>query len=354
MAKYWDRVREITADFAPRHYICKKAVTPLTELDGNLDKPFWADAPWSELFEDIEDTSCLIEGGAPAPRPRPNKNTRMKMKWDENYLYVGAKLMEDQIWAYQTERDSVIFFDNDFEVFIDMDGDTHLYYEFEMNARNTVWDLLLPKPYRDGAPAMNSFDYQGLKTAVHIEGSLNDPTAENKFWSVEIAFPMEVLLQCCGDNLPKPGNYWRIDFSRVEWQAEVKDGKYQRVINPETGKPYPEDNWIWSPTGIVDMHCPERWGFLVFADENGAKSFTIPRDEYIKWELRKLYYRERNLFADTGAFTTNFDALRGEDDWSIAPQFMVSPTEFDIWTESADGSGDWHIRTDGLVYLFKK
>ncbi len=352
MAQYWDKVKEVTAEFAPRHYICKKATAPLLELDGNLDKPFWQDAPWSELFEDIEDTSCLIEGGQKSPRPRPHKNTRMKMKWDENYLYVGAKLEEDQIWAYQTERDSVIFFDNDFEVFIDMDNDTHLYYEFEMNALNTVWDLLLPKPYRDGAPAMNSFDYQGLKTAVHIEGKLNDPTAENKFWSVEIAFPMEVLNQCAGDNTAKVGNYWRIDFSRVEWQAEVKDGKYQRVINPETGKPYPEDNWIWSPTGIVDMHCPERWGFLVFAEADSEQGFEIPRDEYIKWELRKLYYRERNLFAKTGKFTTDFAALKGEDSFTIEPQFMVSPTEFDIWCDNADKTASWHIRTDGLVYLF--
>lgn len=351
MANYWGHVTEITDDFAPRHYICKKAAFPLTDLDGNLDKPFWADAAWSDLFEDIEDTSCLVKGGSPAPRPRPRKDTRMKMKWDENYLYVGAKLYEDQIWAYQTERDSVIFFDNDFEVFIDMDGDTHLYYEFEMNARNTVWDLLLPKPYRDGAPAMNSFDYQGLKTAVHIEGELNNPAANNKFWSVEIAFPMEVLA------IPPPTTRQRSATTGAStspaWSGmEVKDGKYQRVVNPQTGNPYPEDNWIWSPTGIVDMHCPERWGFLVFANENGAEEFEIPRDEYIKWELRKLYYRERGLFEQTGAFTADLDSLKGDDVWTISPQAVISPTEFDIWTPSADGKHSWHIRTDGLVYKF--
>ncbi len=352
MASYWGPVKEITAAFAPRSYVCKKAKFPLTVLDGRLDKLFWEDAPFSELFEDIEDTSVLIEGGSPSPRPRPRKQTRMKMKWDENYLYIGAKLYEDEIWAYQTERDSVIFYDNDFEVFIDPDGDTHLYYEFEMNARNTVWDLLLPKPYRDGAPPINAFDYQGLKTAVYIDGKLNDPTARSHFWSVEIAFPMEVLIQCCENNLPKEGNYWRINFSRVEWLAEVKDGGYQRKLDPETGKPYPEDNWIWSPTGIVDMHCPERWGFLLFAGESGAADFVIPRDEYIKWELRKLYYRQRNLFAQTGSFTTDFSALKQEDCWTIDPQIAITPTEFDIWARTADAAQNWHIRTDGLIYRY--
>ena len=43
-------------------------------------------------------------------------------------------------------------------MFIDPDGDNHLYYEFEINALNTVWDLLLPKPYRDGGPALNGWE----------------------------------------------------------------------------------------------------------------------------------------------------------------------------------------------------
>lgn len=49
--------------------------------------------------------------------------------------------------------DCVIFQDNDFEVFINPDGDNCMYYEIEINALGQVWDLLLPKPYRNGAPA---------------------------------------------------------------------------------------------------------------------------------------------------------------------------------------------------------
>ena len=65
-------------------------------------------------------------------------------------------------------RDAVIYHDNDFEVFIDPDGDNHLYYELEINALGTEWDLLLVKPYRDGGPAVNAWDIQGLRTAVHV------------------------------------------------------------------------------------------------------------------------------------------------------------------------------------------
>ena len=130
-----------------------------------LTRAFWDRACWSEDFVDIEGDL----------KPRPAKRTRVKMLWDDEYLYIGAELEEDQIWAEVIERDAVIFYDNDFEVFIDPDGDTHNYYELEMNALNTVWDLLLPKPYRDGGPAINGWDIKGLKTAVSIDGRLNDP-----------------------------------------------------------------------------------------------------------------------------------------------------------------------------------
>ena len=26
----------------------------------------------------------------------------------------------------------------------------------------------------------------------------------------------------------------------------------------------PEDNWVWSPQGAINMHLPERWGRLRF------------------------------------------------------------------------------------------
>ena len=41
----------------------------------------------------------------------------------------GALLEEPKPWASLTLHDSVIFKDNDFEIFIDPDGDNHNYYE---------------------------------------------------------------------------------------------------------------------------------------------------------------------------------------------------------------------------------
>src|ERR1041384_4960884 len=116
----------------------------------------WGGAAWAGWFVDI------LGGSAPTPRFR----TRAKMLWDDQFFYIGAELQEPDVWATLTEHDSVIFNDNDFEVFIDPDGDNHSYYEIEINALNTVWDLRLPKPYRDGGPALTEGDIPGRKPAA--------------------------------------------------------------------------------------------------------------------------------------------------------------------------------------------
>ena len=191
--------------FAPPVYTCHRAKKPF-ELDGNINKPFWEDAPYTDEFLDIEGSHM----------PLPRFVTRAKMLWDDENLYVAAVLDGDEIWGHQTERDSVIFLDNDFEIFVDPDSDTYHYYEFEMNVLNTVWDLFLSEPYRDGGSGLNGYDMHGLRTAVHVDGSINDPSAENKCWSVEVVIPFAALYEYQKERrAPKNGEFYRMNFSRL-------------------------------------------------------------------------------------------------------------------------------------------
>lgn len=303
--------------FQPPVYYCKRATKPF-HLDGNINKEFWADAPFTDLFVDIEGDI----------RPKPRYETRAKMLWDDENLYFGAVLYGDEIWATLTERDCVIFYDNDFEIFIDPDSDTHQYFEFEMNALNTVWDLFLTKPYRDrGGRPLNGWDIKGLKTAVHIEGTLNDANADNRCWMVEVVMPFAALKEMAQDcRTPRAGDYYRVNFSRVQWLVDQKEGRYEKRINPETGRAFPEDNWVWAPTGLINIHYPELWGFVFFT-ENG-ESYDIPAVEYIKWELRRIYYYEHRYFDDYGHFTADLDALEMPEKPAICPRVEVMSEGF--------------------------
>ncbi len=287
---------------APRQYVCLRAPSPPV-VDGALDEAAWRDAAWTEPFVDIE---------GPA-RPAPRFLTRAKLLWDDDYLYVGADLEEPDLWGTLAERDAVIFHDNDFELFIDPDGDTHEYYELEINALGTVWDLLLVRPYRDGGPAVNAWDIAGLRAAVRLDGTLDDPSDRDRGWSVELALPWAVLRECAHREAPpRDGDRWRLNFSRVEWRALPAGGGYAKVVDPETGRPLPEDNWVWSPQGLIAMHYPEMWGVVQFSTAPAGAARVAARDDpadATRWALRRIYYAQKRFHLAQGRFGADLAEL---------------------------------------------
>lgn len=243
---------------APQSYMCNRAEKAIS-IDGKLNERSWKKAAWTSSFVDIEGDK----------KPLPLQETRVKMLWDDQYLYIAAQIDEEHIWAYQDRKDQIVYLENDFEVFIDPDGDTENYYELEINAINNTFDLFLPKTYRKGGKAQLKWNIQGLKSAVSVNGTLNDARDKDKQWFVEIAIPFESLsTEHVKPVIPANGSEWRINFSRVNWQHDVdQQGHYSRKRNAETGKVIPEYNWVWSPQGIINMHYPEYWGKLLFRDE---------------------------------------------------------------------------------------
>ncbi|MBA4312003.1 MAG: carbohydrate-binding family 9-like protein [Chlorobiaceae bacterium] len=333
-------------ELSPKSYICYKSSSIIT-IDGNMDEPSWRQAVWTDHFIDIEGSA----------KPIPRFHTRVKMLWDEKYFYIAAELEETDIWATLTERDAVIFHDNDFEVFIDPDGDTHQYYEFELNALNTVWDLFLTKPYRDDGTAVNAWDIKGLKSAVSINGSLNNPADKDKGWMVEAAFPWDVLKECAHKNAPpKNGDQWRVNFSRVEWKVEMKNGKYQKSIDTKTGKTFPEDNWVWSPQGLINMHYPELWGFVQFSNKvvgTGTDQFIFQSEENAKWALRQIYYGEKKYYEVNKKYTTDLNNLELMDmkvEGYSSPVIQTTSNLYEAVIISIDGKVKWHISQDGRTW----
>jgi hypothetical protein len=271
---------DITAPFPhPKGYVCYRAPTPVV-IDGDLKDAAWDAAPWTDAFVDIEGDK----------KPKPRFRTRVKMLWDADALYIAAEMEEPHLCATLTKHDSVIFNDNDFEVFLDPDGDNHMYGELELNALNTTWDLLLTKPYKDHGNAVHAWEIVGLKTAVKLDGTLNDPRDTDKGWTLETKWPWGGLNELTNTLVtsvpPKDGDQWRINFSRVEWDTEVVDGKYKK-------KTKTEHNWVWAPQGVIDMHRPERWGYLQFSTAKpGTVAFKPDADWDVRDALHRAYYAQ--------------------------------------------------------------
>jgi hypothetical protein len=249
----------------------------------------------------------------------------------------------------------VIFHDNDFEVFIDPDGDNHEYAEIEINALNAEWDLLLKKPYRDNGPPLNEWEIPGLKTAVHVDGQINDSSREDKGWSVEIAIPWESLGKLTSRPVPpRDGDQWRVNFSRVEWAHEVIAGLYRKTPNR------PEDNWVWSPQGAVDMHRPERWGYVQFstkppgADKYRPDPAGVVRDFLMRvYYAQAEYYKRNKEWADTPAALGATPATLPPGTRNLTIRRNANGYEAFLTLDAQNGvpAQTWTVREDSLLGL---
>ncbi|HTF20461.1 MAG TPA: carbohydrate-binding family 9-like protein [Chryseolinea sp.] len=241
-------------------------------IDGKLNDAVWKNALRSAPFRDlIKGTKTLLD-------------TRAAVIWDEEFLYIAYWIEEPDVKATLKERDAPIYNDNDVELFIaGSDG----YYEFEINAYSTIYEVLFfweQEFTRKGYAQMAEFnrndpkarefngvgfkthprgkrigfwnwDFPGLEKAVFVEGTLNDHRDKDKGWTVELALPwkgLELLAKGDGRSVPpKPGDTWRMDFSRFNTYKAPQD---------DSG------GWAWSSHGVWDSHVPECFPFIRFVE----------------------------------------------------------------------------------------
>lgn len=244
-------------------------------IDGHLDEAAWQLAPQSPNFRD------LISGAETV------HDTRAAVLWDDEYLYVAYWVEEPNLEASITERDGLIYQNNDVELFI---AGADAYYEFEINAYGTIYEVFFiwEEAYKRGGydtmpgfgndePGRRIFngvgykphprgqrigfwnwDLQGLKTAVFTDGTINDNKDRDRGWTVELALPWSSLsILAKGDNRsvpPQPEDIWRMDFSRFNQYKEAEPAK-------DSG------GWAWSPHGVWDSHVPECFTYVIFAEE---------------------------------------------------------------------------------------
>ncbi|CAD0003895.1 carbohydrate-binding family 9-like protein [Flavobacterium chungangense] len=322
----------------PKTYTANKITKPIL-IDGDESDPAWKNAAWTALFEDIENDI------------KPKYATKVKMLWDETNFYILAKIEEPHVWANLKQRDTIIFYNNDFEVFIDPDGDTFNYYELEINALNTAWDLFLSKPYRENDNVvLNDWNIPGLKSAVKISGTLNNPNDTDEGWVLEMAIPWASYKKSYNENNVPADKFWRVNFSRVNWQHSLVDGKYERKKDAD-GKFLPEYNWVWSPMGVINMHEPEKWGYVYFSSKEEKDTFTIPQDEKVKWELYNLYRTQKEYYQKNKAWAKALTDLTKEtikvDGKVLKPILENHSSGYNILVKSPFSNQTFTIKEDG-------
>lgn len=252
-------------------------------VDGKLSENAWKRVCWSEPFVKM-DTGAAVQF-----------DSRIALLWDDEFLYVAFRFEDEEIWGTHVEHhDHVYHRDSDAEIFIEGDG---VYYELGTNAINTIyevlWTWLEPVVDRQAVAVINRLfsaenglyflprrneklgrfgetDWQlpGLKHAVAIDGSLNNPAIRDVGWTVEMALPWAGLTVLGRANCPPiAGDTWRIGASRCQHFRQTSDAAQIQQIGemPHPRQGYSVD-WSWNCHGFVNMHIPERWSVIRFVD----------------------------------------------------------------------------------------
>ncbi len=340
----------------PRVYIAPYTKTPIQTIDANIHKVEWSTIPWSHNFDDIRGSI----DAPPQDRPNAKCNTKFKMMWDDNYLYILAIIHSDfEIHAAYKQRNSPIYQqDSDFEVFIDPLGSCHNYKELEINALNTVWNLMLDKPYWDGGVEHsgrvahkgeeNYFDVEEQKTAVQVvKGVLNNDDdhdaaegTQDNVWVVEMALNhrdtwSHIMVdkrtndERATTHIPKVGDRWRINFSRVEKKGNINwTWQQQRVWDAKLHK----------HVGKVDMHLPDAWGYVQFGPSPSSDSMIqedfgeVPIQDLqnskggdplwpLKLAVANIYYAQKEYKNDHGIYSNDLKALKAYIDSKVFDPF---------------------------------
>ena len=224
-------------------------------------------------------------------------DTRVALLWDDDNLYFGFWVEETDVWGTLTERDSKIWEENDVEVFI---GGQDTYYEFEINALNTVYevfwiwkDILKPGSPYYGRPEFDptaqrtmvldgvgghvhsrgerwgflDWDFPGLRTAVHVDGKVNHHDGQDRGWTVGVG----VSVECGLRTSPTDGRYR--PATATCGASTVRDsrrlGRNGDVLDPCVG-------WTWNRHGHYDSHIPEVFPHVTFSEKSVAEVLTEP------------------------------------------------------------------------------
>ena len=214
------------------NYPCYQVGAPV-KLDGRMGDPAWTNAPVLKFYVLPE---CK----------EPLYNTEVRLLYDRDYLYVGYKAWDSDVWAYFTNRDDSTCLDDCLELFFQTDPAKEPYYGFEINALGTINDAYYPRAVMAGGGHLrwNKWNCDGLKVKVGIDGTLNNPYDIDRYWILEMAIPFSELPSLAGKN-PQPGDVWQFHAARCEQSLCNINGIEGTSCAPLTNKSFHVNrNWL--------------------------------------------------------------------------------------------------------------
>jgi hypothetical protein len=198
-------------------------------IDGVLDDEAWKEAAPAVLRGSFDGRPVALR-------------TEARLTYDDANLYVSFDAEDPDIWGTLFKRDDPIYEQEVVEIFLDANADGRTYNELQVSPHNVIFDAYFPAR-RQGMDT--SWD-SGMKTAVKVKGTIDNPSDRDERWTVELQIPIARLAEV--PNVPpKKGDRWRFNLYRLEHLGRSS-----------------VEGQSFSPVFVGDFHALPRFGWLIF------------------------------------------------------------------------------------------
>lgn len=246
------RARAITLDTGVRVAMTETVVPRASGAivaDGHLDEAAWATAARTGPFVNPAN-------GNPAGATEARANAMLL--WDDQNLYVGFHVMDDNLVDRSANRDDHLWEHDAVEVMIDPNGDGNDYFEFQVSPRNQRFDTRYDHP-RDPQPFGHLDFNPDTHTGAVATGTINNTDDTDTGYDVEIAIPWTSINAGLAHVPPQAGDQLRINLFAMD--------------EPKTGG---QRSAAWSAPRRGDFHTLERFGRITLsAGTPGAPALPV-------------------------------------------------------------------------------
>ena len=237
---------------------CVWTATPPV-IDGKMDDACWKNASTISNFH----MPWLGKKDRPA-----KATTSARLAWDRDYFYFFAQMEDSDLFADIKEHDGNTWHNDVFEIFLKPSKDHAGYYEFQVNAANTVFDCFFPKKSMTDFDSLKKKDRFHVESRVILDGTLNQRDDTDKGWSVEGRIPWTDFARTGGR--PAANEVWKFALCRYDYNIKNKEPELSTSA-PLASKPTP------------DFHLVQDYDDLLFEGPQAAwKSGTrLPQNQKV-------------------------------------------------------------------------
>lgn len=191
------------------------------KVNGEGTASNWGAAQWFNI---------TVQKGPNQPAPGKQLPTRVKILYSDKGMYFLFDCTDTKLTSTIMEDFGALFKEDVVEVFLWPDTSVPIYLEYEVSPLNYELAILVPN-IKGRAQGWKPWHYNERNRVQHetsAQGGQKKSMAAVEGWKAEFFIPF-ALMNPIANAAPKPGDKWRGNFYRIDYDGETAYYSWQKT-----------------------------------------------------------------------------------------------------------------------------